>query len=124
MRKLSLNNTKTILVIEDTPAIRLVLIEVLEMDGHKVVAVENGKEALDYLAVSQIPALIFLDIFMPVMDGQQFLRILRSDILFSSVPVAVMSANRDAEKSKDADYFLKKPFDIENVLSLAKKYCS
>lgn len=100
------------------------MIDLLEMDGYHVVGVENGKEALEFLSTSQTPALIFLDICMPVMDGQEFLRILRSDMALSSIPVAVMSANGDSRTLKDGDYFLKKPFDVENILMLAKKYCT
>ena len=57
-----------ILIIEDSPAIRLLLIRRLEMAGHEVVEAEGGREALDLLASATLagkPDLILLDAMMP-----------------------------------------------------------
>lgn len=117
-----MKNSKTILIVEDTPSIRIILTEALELEGYNVISVANGKAALDLLAVSENPSLIFLDYYMPVMNGREFLERLRRDDKISAIPVVLMSANADSEKMKDADFFVKKPFDLEFILIVAAKY--
>jgi len=60
---------KTILVVEDDSDVRDALIELLEYRGHLVVGAANGREALDRLRSNTRPALILLDLMMPVIDG-------------------------------------------------------
>lgn len=71
-----------ILVIEDHPAIRHVLACILNLHGYRPVCTTNGQEALEWiesaLNTQQYPAVILLDLFMPIMDGSQFLSCLRA----------------------------------------------
>jgi CheY-like chemotaxis protein len=71
-----------ILVIEDHPAIRHVLTCILNLHGYRSVCTTNGQEALDWiehaLDTQLYPEVILLDLFMPVMDGTQFLANLRT----------------------------------------------
>ena len=68
----------TILVIEDDPGVRRVLLHTLEYAGHQVRAVDNGREALRAVH-DQEPDLVVTDIVMPDSDGLEIIRILRSD---------------------------------------------
>lgn len=105
-----------VLIVDDDPAIRNVVADILEMSDYSVRMATNGIEALDEVQ-SHPPALVLLDLMMPVMDGWEFLRQLRRASV--PVPVAVMSAARDAGAVSDelgAQAFLPKPFELDDVL--------
>ena len=89
-----------ILIVDDDPAIRQVVADILEMSDYGVREAANGAEALDEVR-SWPPAMVLLDLMMPVMDGWEFLRRCRSDQVCEGVPVAVMSAARDAGAISD-----------------------
>jgi CheY-like chemotaxis protein len=120
-------NEHTVLVVEDDPEIRESLVDLLEGQGYGVVAAANGREALRLLrSRSPTPCLILLDLMMPVMDGRTFrAEQLRSPDL-ASIPVVVVSAYRDVEESARAlqvREFLEKPFDLDHLMGVAKRYC-
>src|SRR4051794_40812231 len=58
-----------VLVVEDDADIRVSLAEILTDAGYRVIAVEDGQKAFDYLAESPPPECVVLDLWMPVMDG-------------------------------------------------------
>jgi CheY-like chemotaxis protein len=64
----------TILVVEDSEDAREALVVLLEMESYQAVPASNGREALDYLNGAPSPALIILDLWMPLMNGAQFRR--------------------------------------------------
>jgi CheY-like chemotaxis protein len=64
-------SSHTILVVEDEEESRQALMQLLELEGFKVVGASNGAEAMDYLSVAELPCLIILDLPMPVMSGRQ-----------------------------------------------------
>lgn len=82
---------KTVLVIDDSAAMREALVEVLHECGYRTVCAIHGAEALGLLdGVS--PDLVLLDMRMPVMGGLATLEQLREDPRWASLPVIVMSA--------------------------------
>jgi signal transduction histidine kinase/DNA-binding response OmpR family regulator len=91
---------------------------------YEVIAVENGKEALD-AARAYRPDLILSDIMMPVMDGIEFVKTLRKDPLLHTLPVILLSA-RAGEEAKasgievGADDYLTKPFSAKELLARVK----
>ena len=80
----------TILVVDDQIELRTLFQRVLEHGGHRVVAVAGGEEALRSTE-SWKPDLVLLDMAMPDMDGQAFLRAIRSRDGWQNVPVIVLS---------------------------------
>lgn len=113
-----------VLVVDDDPAIRNVVADILEMSSYTVRLASNGVEALSEV-VTHPPAMVLLDLMMPVMDGWEFLRRLRGSQV--RVPVAVMSAARDAGAISDelgAQAFLPKPFELDDVLTVVKRLSS
>lgn len=94
----------------------------------------NGKEALERLAEIQCPCLITLDMFMPVMDGAQFLtevheRHSQHDDKIFSIPVALLSAaplehDKMAATRPLVQEFIKKPIDLNGFLNTVKQYCA
>ena len=91
----------TILVVEDTEALRYCYVEYLRLSGFDVVAAENGMIALDILATQTID-LIIMDVFMPVLDGLSTLARIRSN---SDIPVIMLSSATDDLLLAKLQYF-------------------
>jgi CheY-like chemotaxis protein len=89
--------------------------------GHEVETAHNGQEALAKLLGAEPPDVIVLDLVMPVMDGWELLRVLRSYLRFADVPVVVLSAHRLplALAADPRTHFVDKPFHDESLLALA-----
>src|SRR5438034_549758 len=116
----------TVLVVEDDADIRESLVEIFDERGYRVVSANNGREALAALrGDADLPCLIFLDLMMPVMDGPTFREEQLRDPRLANVPVVVISAYRDVvEKARALKAeFLRKPFELNAVLGVARKYC-
>jgi CheY-like chemotaxis protein len=83
----------TVLIVEDTADLRDAFLEIVTDAGYNAVGAENGQCALDVLeSLEEPPALVLLDIMMPVMDGWQFLQRLRSMNRVPELPVVIVSA--------------------------------
>ena len=80
-----------VLVVEDDAETRAVVRRSLERQGWSVVTAQNGREGLEQVAAAQ-PALVLLDLMMPVMDGFEFLHELRAREEWKAIPVIVMTA--------------------------------
>lgn len=82
----------------------------------------NGREALDMLTAKQIaPDLIFLDLNMPVMNGQQFLAEIKKETALKNIPVIILSTSSHKSsiqltKELGAMQFLSKPDKFEDLL--------
>jgi CheY-like chemotaxis protein len=106
----------TILVVDDEPSIRHMVAEVLETEGYPVVTAANGSEALDVVAETA-PALVILDLWMPVLDGPGFAREIFARGL--DVPIVVMTASYLANPiagEMGARRCLRKPFELTELL--------
>jgi len=118
-----MEQSKSVLIVDDDPDIRETLRAVLEEDGYTTQCASNGEEALALLrqAVS-LPGLILLDLMMPVMTGEEMLEELRVTPLLASIPVAVVSAS-GVRKPAGAAAFLRKPIDLDVLLRLVGQSC-
>jgi CheY-like chemotaxis protein len=83
--------TGTVLVVEDDSATRRILRRMLKKQGWAVTEAENGRVALEQMAVQQ-PVLIVLDLMMPTMDGFAFIAELRQREEWRTIPVVVLTA--------------------------------
>lgn len=115
-----------ILIVDDDPDVLSVMTDILEVSGYPVATAKNGREAVEYLSSHCAPALIFLDLTMPIMNGLTFLRELRSntDASIARIPVVVISA---VEKFVELEQFdcagvLQKPAELERILSFAEHF--
>jgi two-component system chemotaxis response regulator CheY len=117
------DSSRLVLVVDDDPDILEALSEILEAEGYLVSRARNGQEALDRLEESR-PALILLDLMMPVMDGWEFARRLRErHPPQDRPPIIVLSADRNvATKAPElgAVGFLAKPFELPDLLKLVQ----
>ncbi|HEY1126148.1 MAG TPA: response regulator [Actinomycetota bacterium] len=114
---------KTILIVDDEFGIVDILSEVFEDEGYRVVTAANGKQGLEQIAEVR-PDLVILDVMMPVLDGLEVLRRLRSDAASRDLEVIVMSAApppRGQEKLlSNVSGFLRKPFDLRDLLKMVR----
>ena len=107
------------LVVDDSPTLCAVLGKMLGLEGYAVSRASDGNSAIE-LARSAQPALIFLDIVMPGMNGFAVLRALRQDPLTRHIPIVMISGNQQATEQFyvqrfGADDFMRKPFGSEEV---------
>jgi DNA-binding response OmpR family regulator len=106
-----------ILVVDDDEFIRDSLEMLLEQEGFQVAIAANGAEALS-LILAEPPALMLLDVQMPVLDGPGLVQILQTR--GQAVPTIVMTARPNAEeiaREMGGLAVIKKPFDIDRLLA-------
>ncbi|WP_421752963.1 response regulator [Croceimicrobium sp.] len=113
------NKREEILVIDDQP-IMLKLLEQILKDRYDVVALENGKEALEWMYSGNIPDLVVADLNMPEIDGFEYIQRIRESGFFYDVPLIVLSGEESsAERIKclklGANDYLIKPFNPEEL---------
>ena len=113
---------KRVLVVDDVPANRAMLADLLHSLGFAVDEAVDGKQALSQLEAA-LPDLVLMDIRMPVMDGLEATRHIRehADAKVRAVPIIANSASATPEDQQDsmvagASAFLTKPIDQEELL--------
>ncbi len=117
------DNAEVLLVVEDNKDVVQMLKDNFVKD-FVIIAAYNGKEGLA-LAKKYKPNIIISDIMMPIMDGNEMTRLLKSDIDTSHIPIILLSA-RTTEENKieglecGADYYITKPFNFK-ILELKLK---
>jgi two-component system, chemotaxis family, chemotaxis protein CheY len=112
---------RPILVVDDDPTILATVSETLDLEGYAVVTATNGAEALLVLERDR-PAMVLLDMRMPVLDGWGFVRAMRERGL--SVRVVVMTAAADARRwaaEIGAQGVLPKPFELDELIAAVER---
>ena len=112
-----------ILVVDDDPNIRRMIVAALKRDGYRFVEAANGREALDAMR-REHPNAVVLDLMMPIASGWDVLKERAGDSELMKIPVIVVSATRSPELASAMDQgicaFLPKPFDINALASLVR----
>jgi len=90
-------SSKTIMVVEDNPVNLMILCNLVEKDGHKVIKASNGLEAVEKFNAEVID-LVFMDCQMPVMDGYEATRLIRETS--DSIPIVAVTANAQESDRK------------------------
>lgn len=114
------------LIVDDDDGVRSLLSDILSGAGYNVLCAADGQEALDRLSVVR-PDLIISDCRMPVIDGSQLFRIVKSDVQTRFIPYVVVTAAVD-QKTKESlfagtiDAFILKPFDNDAVLRTVNRF--
>jgi CheY-like chemotaxis protein len=109
---------KTILVVDDESSNAEVLALILEEEGYRVFTAFNGRHGLQSVAEHR-PELVMLDFMMPVMDGAEMGKRLRSDPGTCGIRILMNSSLEEdsvREYFSGYDAFLRKPFDIDLAL--------
>jgi two-component system cell cycle response regulator DivK len=120
--------SKRILVVEDQPDSRQIIRDMLTPTGYEITEAENGEQALAAIA-KQRPELILMDIQMPILDGYEAMRRIRTDPALSSIPIiAVTSFTPSGEEKKaraaGCDDFVPKPYSPRELLAKIRQHLS
>lgn len=108
-----------VLVIHADPGVRAMAEEVLDMEGHEVVRAPDGREGLRIIREAPRPAIVLLDLMLPVLGGRGVMKALQAEpelrarhavILWSAV------ANLQAASDLGADWTLSLPFTLDQFL--------
>jgi CheY-like chemotaxis protein len=116
-----------ILIVDDDPANREILRARLESAGHDITEAPNGEEGIR-MVDAVMPALVFLDVMMPKIDGWQVCRQIKSNAKTKAIPVVMLTAlgqQIDQLRSWEsgADEFLMKPCEPAKLLEIVNKWC-
>lgn len=115
---------RPVLVVDDDPHIRHLIADLLRDEGYPVITADDGSEALRFVAID-CPAVIVLDMRMPVVDGWQFVRAYRA-MPGPHAPIVVVTAEHDARlcgSEIGAAAVVPKPFEIESLVdAVARVY--
>lgn len=107
---------KTILVVDDTDSLRIMIKKYLSSEGYRIVTAKDGREAL-FVARDEKPDLIILDLMMPEMDGYGFMRVYGRE---ADTPIIILTAKLE-ENDKvlglelGADDYVTKPFGMREL---------
>ena len=113
---------RRILVVDDDDDLREVIADVLTDEGHTVTTATNGREALDMLRDTDVlPDLVLLDLVMPELDGYEFIAQAEKRDRFSKLRVVIFSANHEELPRMNAYARLRKPFAIEELLTIVQR---
>jgi twitching motility two-component system response regulator PilG len=115
-----------VMVIDDSKTIRRTAETLLSKAGCEVITAIDGFDALAKIADSQ-PAIIFVDIMMPRLDGYQTCALIKNNVDFQSTPVIMLSSkdglfDRAKGRIVGSDQYLTKPFSKDELLSAIRDH--
>lgn len=115
----------TVLVVDDNADTRQVVRWMLERWGCRVVEASDGREAFERVGEHR-PDLILMDLSMPIADGYEAIRSIRSREEFAHIPVIAVTAfdravARDGAEAAGFDHYLSKPIDFKRLEVLVEK---
>lgn len=113
-----------ILVVDDDPVIRDMMVDILELEGYSVKLARNGLEALDILRGDD-RYLVFLDLMMPVLNGKELCEILdvEPDLRARHILVLMSALDKMEEAATlNVNALMPKPFSVDHVLDIMTPY--
>jgi two-component system, cell cycle response regulator DivK len=118
--------TRRILVVEDQQDNRQILRDLLASGGFDIIEAEDGQAGID-AAKKHRPDLILMDIQLPVMDGYEATRRIKSDPDLKSIPIIVVTSyalSGDDTKAREAgcDAYVTKPFSPRSLLAKIREF--
>jgi len=114
-------NRQTILLVDDEPGMLESIARFLEIEGLRVLAASNGAQAWQTLSENRCN-LLFTDLSLPYMDGDELIRKVRSDPSYGDMDIILSSATPPPETGvlQLADVFLHRPFGITRLLEVIR----
>lgn len=119
--------SKQILIIEDDEFFRELIAKKLNKSGFEFSLAINGQEGVERMKTDK-PALVFLDILLPDVDGFDILTKIKADKEISSIPIIILSnlgQKEDIDKGLElgaTDYLIKAQIDLDEIVEKIKKY--
>ena len=111
----------TILIVEDEAPIRELLAYVLRDLGYNVEQAINGREAIER-AEEHRPDLVISDVMMPVMGGPELCRWVKQELEPAPPVILTSSIGVHAARGTNADAFVRKPFDLDELEQKVRQY--
>jgi two-component system chemotaxis response regulator CheY len=110
------------LVVDDSRAVRIIIREILREMGAEVVEAGDGRQALEQLRQNPEVELILVDWNMPVMDGLEFIRVVRSQHCYDGVRIVMVTTETESEQvtralNAGANEYVMKPFNKEVLVA-------
>ena len=129
IQEISINGSvcvSKVLYIEDHPAQRDILAQMLELNGFEVAVASDGVEGVDK-AREWLPDLILMDLRMPRMDGFEAIKVLRSEDQTAIIPIIAISAwasakHKERALAAGANEHFTKPVDLNRLLTTIGRY--
>jgi len=115
------DTSRFVLIVDDDPDLLDVTSFVLENEGMAVKTARNGEEALALLSAGRLPAVVLLDLMMPVMNGWEFLAAIANEPLFKGIPIVALTAAERAEVPGAVEV-LSKPTDLKQLIRVVERY--
>ncbi|HRZ40698.1 MAG TPA: response regulator [Candidatus Omnitrophota bacterium] len=117
--------TKKILVIDDNPTDLKLIASLLKSETCAVIAVEDAAQGLE-MAMTMKPDLLVLDVMMPIINGYNICRLLKSHPDCCRIPVLLVTSRSTEEDKKigeevGADSYMSKPFDPDLLIKTVKQ---
>lgn len=117
---------RTIMIVDDSASMRQLVTFALKDAGYEVVAAVNGKDALGKLDGAKID-MIVTDLNMPEMDGIEFIQQLRAAEKHKFMPIVMLTTESNESKKQEArkagaSGWIVKPFKVEQLLSVVRKF--
>jgi two-component system alkaline phosphatase synthesis response regulator PhoP len=117
-----------VLIVDDEPHIRLLLeraLEDLEDEGIEILLADNGKDALELIQAEK-PALVFLDVMMPNMNGFDVCHTVKKELRLTNVHIVMLTAKGqefDKQRGEEvgANIYMTKPFDPDEIRDKAEE---
>ncbi len=116
-----------VLVVDDDPIIRDMMVDILEFEGYTIETARNGREALEKLQREGSSYLVFLDLMMPTMNGHEFCQRLDAmpDVRSRHILILMSAMDKmDEAYELHIDAIMPKPFVVDDVLKALKPYMS
>lgn len=115
-----------LVLIEDSKNLAIALKGALELNGHEVVWVDDGRQGLMAVKKNK-PDAVLLDLMLPHVSGFEICKAIKTDSSIFRTPVIIMSTLADYEskqKAQDAgaDYFIEKPYSLKETLAQINSY--
>ena len=117
---------KKVLIVDDEQDIVESIKFSLELEDFECIEAYDGEEGL-LKAKSERPDIMLLDVMMPKMNGYKVSRLLKFDELYRTIPIIMLTARsqeKDVQLGEEtgADEYVTKPFDMDALIELVKKY--
>jgi two-component system, OmpR family, response regulator len=118
---MDLSRNRRVVIADDDPGIRCLLVTFLRRQGFRTLEVGNGGEALAEMRAGKAD-MVVMDLMMPEVSGWDVLRERAADPLLQRIPIVVVTANGSREVTadlldQDVDAVLGKPFDLDHLLT-------
>ncbi|MCX2430134.1 MULTISPECIES: response regulator [unclassified Pedobacter] len=118
-----MSENKTILICDDDEGILDMLEMVFEDSPYTIIAEQNSLN-IKGIIEKQSPDLVVLDLWMPVLSGDQVLKMLRKNPKTEEIPVIIISASREGKQiaaNAGATGYISKPFDFEELMTMVNR---